>query len=101
MGNTFGYQRKKREPVVAVGNRSSGFPRSGGRVLGVHGSGSFHGPFPILGRAREKTTAQEAPGTTIDRRYDPGYPLLARPQPRGRRPDIRWLRIQAPPISRE
>ena len=74
---------------------------SGGRVLGVHGSGSFHGPFPILGRAREKTTAQEAPGTTIDRRYDPGYPLLARPQPRGRRPDIRWLRIQAPPISRE
>jgi hypothetical protein len=24
--------------------RSVGFPRSGGRVLGVHGSGSFHRP---------------------------------------------------------
>src|SRR2546425_9187553 len=70
-----------RVPVAAVGNRSAGFPRSGGRVLGVHGSGSFHGPFPIFGRARGETTAQEAPGTTIDSRHDPDYPLLARPPP--------------------
>jgi hypothetical protein len=29
--------------------RSMGFPRSGGRVLGVHGSGSFHGPSGSVG----------------------------------------------------
>ena len=67
-------REKKREPVVAVENRSVGFPRSGGRVLGVHGSGSFHGPVPILGARAEKMTAQEAPGTTIDSRHAPGYP---------------------------
>ena len=60
--------------MVAVGNRSAGFPRSGGRVLGVHGSGSFHGLLRVVGRARGETTAQEAPGTTIDRRCDPDYP---------------------------
>ena len=36
-------------PVVAVGNRGlGGFPRSGGRGLGVHGSGSVHGPHDML-----------------------------------------------------
>ena len=29
-------------PVEARGKLFCGFPRSGGRVLGVHGSGSFH-----------------------------------------------------------
>jgi len=39
--------------VVAVGNRVlGGFPRSGGRVLCVHGSGSFHGRFSELWGAR-------------------------------------------------
>jgi hypothetical protein len=38
-------QSPGREPVAAVGNRGlCGFPRSGGRGLGVHGSGSFHRP---------------------------------------------------------
>jgi hypothetical protein len=32
-------------PVVAVENPFLGFPRSGGRVLGVHGFGSFHRRF--------------------------------------------------------
>ena len=91
-------REKKREPVVAVENRSVGFPRSGGRVLGVRGSGSFHGPVPILGARAEKMTAQEAPGTTIDSRRDPDYP------PRGASstdvvdvPTFRWPRIQASP----
>ena len=66
-------REKKREPVVAVGNRSSGFPTSGGRVLGVHGSGSFHGPFSDIWPAGEKTTSQEAPGTTIDSLSGPDY----------------------------
>src|SRR4030095_9402593 len=38
-----------RVPVVAVGNRVlCGFPRSGGRVLCVHGSRSFHGRRAIF-----------------------------------------------------
>src|SRR2546426_12296418 len=98
MGDTFPVtSEQKKEPVVAVGNRSAGFPRSGGRVLGVHGSGSFHGPFPIFGRARGETTAQEAPGTTIDSRHDPDYPPLGAAPPTCRRADIPWLRIQASP----
>ena len=32
--------------------RSVGFPRSGGRVLSVHGSGSVHGPSSRLGHRR-------------------------------------------------
>ena len=43
-------------------------------MLGVHGSGSFHRRFSDFGVAREKMTAQDAPGATIDRRPDPYYP---------------------------
>ena len=32
------------------GKPLGGFPRSGGRVLGVHGSGSVHGPSSRRGR---------------------------------------------------
>lgn len=39
----FFFLAKSRMRVGAVGNRARcGFPRSGGRVLGVHGSGGVH-----------------------------------------------------------
>jgi|GraSoiStandDraft_41_1057321.scaffolds.fasta_scaffold861036_2 hypothetical protein len=38
--------------------RSVGFPRSGGRVLGVHGSGSFHGPSGSVGDIISREVAE-------------------------------------------
>jgi hypothetical protein len=38
--------------------RSVGFPRSGGRVLGVHGSGSFHGPSGFIGDILSREVAE-------------------------------------------
>jgi hypothetical protein len=56
----------------------------------------------MFGRAREETTAQEAPGTTIGSRHDLEYPLSPAPRPMLSRADIPWLRIQALlPISLE
>src|SRR6266850_2748795 len=82
MGNTVpvtGDRRKSRWELWETGLPV--FQGAVGAFLASTAPAASTGLFRSLGHAREETTAQDAPGTTIGSRHDPDYPPVGAAAP--------------------